>query len=294
MITNIPICPNCSGKHSSIKYLTSIDKFNIYFCRNCETGFTHPVPKNIGDYYNSNYWISPGITGQVKDLLFKFFQKRRVNWVNEYIKRGDVLDIGSGEGNFGKNAPANFNVLSIDSKTAQIKNPDVKRVDFLKWRNVKKFDAVVFWESLEHTTNPQAYLKKASQLLKEKGMVLIEYPRFNSLEPQIFGRHWFHLDVPRHSSHLTDIGLSILLRRANFVSIKQISVPAFEYTIWGLIASTLDIFGVKPTDKLKGIQNLVIILALIPLGILAFIIELIFSTFHQSPIGLVVAKKKSL
>lgn len=292
MITNIPICPNCYGKNSSLKYLTSSNKFDIYFCRNCETGFTYPIPKNIGNYYNSNYWISPGITGQAKDLLFKFFQKRRVNWVNEYIKKGDILDVGSGEGNFGKNATSNFDVSSVDSKTAQIKNPDVKRIDFLKWRNEKKFDAVTFWESLEHTTNPQAYLKKASRVLKERGLIFIEYPRFNSLEPQIFGRHWFHLDVPRHSSHLTDTGLSILLRRANLIPIKQISVPAFEYAIWGFIASVLDIFEIKPTDKLKGVRNLAIIITLIPLAILAFTIEMIFSIFNESPIGLMIARKK--
>ncbi len=287
-----PICPNCSERKSLIKYLTSVDKFKIYYCRNCETGFTYPIPKSIGNYYNSNYWISPGITGQVKDLLFKLFQNRRLDWVNRYTKKGDVLDVGSGEGNFGKNATSNLNVLSVDSKTAQIMNPDVKKIDFLRWMNKKKFDAVTFWESLEHTTNPQAYLQKAYRVLKDKGLIFIEYPRFNSLEPQIFGKHWFHLDVPRHSSHLTDAGLPILLKRANFVPIKQISVPAFEYSVWGFIASVLDIFGVKPTDKLKGVQNLVIILILIPLGLLVLIIELIFFAFHQSPIGLIVAKKK--
>lgn len=287
----VPICPNCFKKSSSIKYLSSVNKFDLYYCRNCETGFTYPTPKDIGKYYNSNYWISPGITGQFKDLLFKFFQKRRADWVSKYIKKGDVLDVGSGEGNFGKNAPANLNVLSVDSKTAQIKNPDVKKVNFLKWNNKKKFDAVVFWESLEHTTNPQAYLSKASRVLKEKGLVFIEYPRFDSLEPQVFGRHWFHLDIPRHSSHLTYKGLSILLKRADFVIVKKMSVPALEYSVWGLVASIFDIFNTKPTDKLKGTKNVAIILSLIPLGILAFVVETIFLIFNQSPIGLIIAKK---
>lgn len=288
----IPICPNCYNKNSSIKYLTSINKFEIYYCRNCETGFTYPIPKNIGVYYHSNYWISPGVTGQMKDLLFKFFQLRRVNWVNKYIKKGDILDVGSGEGNFGKNATSNLFVASIDSKTSQITNPDVVKVDFLRWRSKKKFDAVVFWESLEHTTNPQAYLKKASNLLKKKGLIFVEYPRFNSIEPQIFGKHWFHLDVPRHSSHITDKGIFILLKRANFAPFKQISVPAYEYTVWGMIASILDIFNLKLTDKLKGIQNVTIIILLIPLGMIALITEIVFSLFNQSPIGLVIARKK--
>jgi SAM-dependent methyltransferase len=288
----IPICPNCFKKNSSIKYLPSVNKFNLYYCHNCETGFVYPIPKDLGKYYNSNYWISPGIIGQLKDLLFKFFQKRRADWVSEHTKKGDVLDVGSGEGNFGKNVPAALSVLSIDSKTAQIKNPDVKRVDFLKWKNNKKFNAVVFWESLEHTINPQAYLNKVSRVLKEKGLVFIEYPRFDSLESQIFGRHWFHLDIPRHSSHLTYKGLSILLKRANFVIIENKSVPALEYSVWGFVASVLDIFNIKPTDKLKGAKNVAIILSLIPIGILAFVMEIIFLIFNQSPIGLIIAKKK--
>lgn len=287
-----PICPNCFSENSSIKYLTSVNKFSVYYCRKCETGFTHPIPKNLSQYYHSHYWISPGITGQIKDVLFKFFQRRRIDWVSGYVKKGSVLDIGSGEGNFGKNAPASLEVLSVDSVTAQIKNPDVKKVDFLKWKTDRKFDAVVFWESLEHTTNPQAYLKKTSQVLKKRGVIFIEYPRFNSLEPQTFGRHWFHLDVPRHSSHLTDAGLSILLKRAGLTPVKQVSVPSFEYSVWGFIASVFDIFGLKPTDKLKGIQNLIILIALIPLGVTALAIEVVFAVFNQSPIGLIVARKK--
>ena len=287
-----PKCPNCPKDSFPIEYLNSINNFGLYLCEGCKTGFTYPIPKNMARYYHEFYWTTPGVFGRIKDAIFKFFQRRRIMWITTFLKKGNVLDVGAGEGNFINNLPDIFKGVGIDASIAKIKNSNIKRVDFLKWQTKEKFDAIVFWESLEHTTSPEKYLKKAFTLLKNKGLVFIEYPRFNSLESKIFGKHWFHLDIPRHSSHLTDKGLSIILNRVGFKPKSYISVAAFEYTLWGFSASFLSIFKIKPTDELKKLQNLMIIFSLIPLGIVALIFEVIFLPFKESPIGLVIASKK--
>ncbi len=290
--SNTPLCPNCfKNVNVSLKYKLD-NKFSIFYCFDCEIGITYPVPKKIEGYYHANYWVSPGLIGTTKDLIFYVFQKRRLTWVKSHLQKGKILDIGSGEGNFAKGLPHNYTVTCVDSPKANIQNPNVIKIDFTKWNSKRIFDAVTFWESLEHTTNPPVFLKKSCTVINKNGIVFIEYPRFNSLESKIFGKHWFHLDTPRHSFHLTDKGLSTILKRAGFTPIETKSVPAFEYTLWGFCASILDIFGIKPTDQLKKMQNLFIIVLLIPLVITAAIFELTLISFNQSPIGLIVARKK--
>ncbi len=286
-----PTCPNCSINSSVNRLYDLPNKFIIYFCRNCSIGFSYPVPKNLDRYYHTNYWKTPGIIGLAKELIFNFFQKRRVDWITSYVKKGKILDVGAGEGNFAKNVDKNYKVTSVDSLNAKIKNPEVERIDFVKWDPKEKFDSVVFWESLEHTTNPPAYLNKAHDILNKNGLIFIEYPRFNSLESKIFGKHWFHLDAPRHTYHLTDGGLSTLLKRTGFTLIEQKSIPAFEYTLWGFCASVLNIAEIRSTDDLKKLENIMIIFLLIPLSVASLIFELILLPLKQSPIGLIVASK---
>jgi SAM-dependent methyltransferase len=76
------------------------------------------------------------------------------------------------------------------------------------------FDAIVFQHSLEHVAEPLDDLRAARDLLRPGGLVLISLPNFGSWQARRFGADWFHLDLPRHRSHLTARGLRELLRRA--------------------------------------------------------------------------------
>lgn len=283
-------CPNCIVSEVTFKFKS--DNFQIYFCKKCLNGFTYPVPKNLGRYYSDNYWQSSGFIGVLKNTLYTFFQRRRKYWVKKFIQKGDILDVGSGEGIFSKLLKDELNVTSLDVPSSQIKNPEVIKVDFLKWTPSKKFDAVVFWESLEHTQNPQKYLKKASSILKKGGYVFIEYPRFDSWESRFFKKNWFHLDPPRHLSHLTPNGVNEILSREKLIPQTQFGVFAFEYTIGGFVESILNLFISRPNDFFRNSKNLSLIFLLIPLIIISTFLEIIFFILGQSPIYLTVGKKK--
>jgi len=291
MNQKIPICPNCNNSDHVI-YKFCVNKFNIYFCKLCQNGFTYPIPKNISKYYHANYWISPGIVGKTKNTVFNLFHTRRKNWLQKYLSSGDILEVGAGEGNFGKSLSNNYLVIGIEFPGSKIKNRNILKEDFLKWEPNKKFDAVIFWESLEHVQTPKKYLEKSCALLKKNGLIFIEYPRFNCLESRLFGKHWFHLDPPRHQSHLTDKGLRKLLLQTHFKPILTKSVLAFEYTVWGYLESLLDFFGVKSTDYIKKRGVVFSLILLLPVAFLSFIAETNFFLINQSPIGFMLAKKR--
>lgn len=282
-------CPNCPS--SLIRKQLSLGKFSVFLCSECGNSFTYPVPNNLAYYYQHSYWISPGVVGRLKSSVFRLFQKRRVKWLQLFVKKGAVLDVGAGEGTFIKSLPSIFQGVGIDSQTAEIANPQIINADFLKWRNSNKFDAIVFWESLEHVTSPQKYLSKAHQLLKPKGYILIEYPRFDSLEARLFGKFWFHLDLPRHLFHFTRPGLTYLLNKNGFTIQKFQTVAALEYSVAGLVISLLKIVGANLTDDLKQSRGIIYLMALLPLLLIALLIQIIFYCLRQSSIGLIVAKK---
>lgn len=287
---NILRCMQCH--RDDTQNLPTINpEFHIIFCNNCLLGVTYPAPENIGNFYPEIYWKSPDITGILKDILYKLSQTRRKKWIKKYLNEGEILDVGSGEGIFGKSLPAQYKVTNLDIPDAEIKNPDVIKKDFIKWQTKQKFAAVVFWESLEHTLNSAKYIQKTRSILKKHGLVMVEYPRFDSLESKIFSKYWFHLDPPRHLTHLTLKGLIKMLKDNNFKILSYQSVMAPEYSLGGFVASVLAVLGINTSDLFKKRDSLLYLIILSPILLLAFPWQIFLYLVNQSPIGLIIARK---
>lgn len=283
-------CPQCH-RDDTQNLPTLNPEFHIIFCKKCLLGFTYPVPKNIGKFYSDIYWKSPGITGILKDMLYKLFQARRKKWIKKYLNEGKILDVGSGEGVFGNSLPDQYKVINLDIPDAEIKNPDVIKKDFITWQTKQKFDAVVFWESLEHTSNPVEYIQKASSLLNKNGLIMIEFPRYDSLESKIFSKYWFHLDPPRHLTHLTLKGIIKMLKDNNFKILSYQSIIAPEYSLGGFVASILVVLEINTSDLFKKRASLLYLIILSPILLLAFPWQIFLYLINQSPIGLIIARK---
>lgn len=253
--------------------------------------FPYPKPKELEKYYHENYWVTPGLLGFFRKFIFDIFQTRRKEWIMQYLPKGKILDIGAGEGKFAKSLDNKFQVTSLDVPSSKISNKNVLKINFLNWQTDNKFDAIVFWESLEHTPKPEQYLQRAYKLLRNEGFIFIEYPRFDSFESKLFNQHWFHLDPPRHHSYITRKGLEMVVSRSGFRVVSHKSIPAFEYAIWGFIGSTLNMINLKITDILKQNRSLILLFLLLPFFIVVVFIEIFFVIIGQSPIGLMIAKR---
>ncbi|MFL5322276.1 MAG: class I SAM-dependent methyltransferase, partial [Myxococcaceae bacterium] len=79
-----------------------------------------------------------------------------------------------------------------------------------------KFDVITLWHVLEHLHTPVETLRKLSELLNPGGALIISVPNFQSVQSQVFGGSWFHLDPPRHLLHFEPGTLSETLSRAGF------------------------------------------------------------------------------
>jgi SAM-dependent methyltransferase len=78
------------------------------------------------------------------------------------------------------------------------------------------FDAVLFFQSLEHHADPLDALRRAFALLKPGGRCVVEVPDFASPWRRLFGRWWFPLLVPQHLVHFEARTLEAALREAGF------------------------------------------------------------------------------
>jgi len=281
------VCPTCSLDHL-VEDRGKIDGYSLFFCKSCRLGFIEPMPKNLNKYYPADYWTYKGVFGRVRETLFDFFEGRRRVWIEKVLPRtASILDVGSGEGRFGESLDEKYEVVSLEAPFARIKNKSVLKIDFLKFKAKKSFDAICFWESLEHTPNPRSYLEKSFNMLKKGGYLFIEYPEFNCFESKLFGENWFHLDTPRHTFHLTDAGTSDLIKRSGFKIVSERRVFAPEYSFPGFALSLVKALGVRDYN-FRSLSNFIL---LIPGVLVGAVIESLFYLLGGSPIGYIMAQK---
>lgn len=283
-------CPNC--KKEGVVYKMDFAKDQLFFCNACNNGFLYPVPKNLFSFYPPSYWKYPGQLSYIRSTLHNLLQIRRKDWVEKYIKSGKILDVGAGEGVFGKILGHNFEVTNLESPFAKVSNKNVVKIDFLKWKTDKKFDGIVFLESLEHVPGPQEYLKKAKSLLNIGGYIFVECPRFDSWESKLFKDKWLHLDIPRHLVHLTREGLRILASRNNLKVVSQSGMLIYEFSPYCFTVSLMRFLKIRPLNlserSISNLTAIIIALMLLPLGI---VLESIFHFFDQDPVEISVFQK---
>jgi SAM-dependent methyltransferase len=78
----------------------------------------------------------------------------------------------------------------------------------------RSFDHILFWHSLEHVREPLVVLRRARDLLRDDGFVVIGVPNIESFGARSFREHWFNLDPPRHVFGFGGTSLRTLLNRA--------------------------------------------------------------------------------
>lgn len=150
--------------------------------------------------YTKNMFLSN------KSKIWSFFNKKRLDltnkYVTKYLKRGNVLDIGSYDGfviydllknkSLIKVNEINFLDLYNDSKSevlGMIKNNQKifqKKYPKMNFNIIKKtaeeitekekYDNVFVFETLEHVENEEKVIENISKALKTNGLLFVTYP----------------------------------------------------------------------------------------------------------------------
>jgi 2-polyprenyl-3-methyl-5-hydroxy-6-metoxy-1,4-benzoquinol methylase len=77
------------------------------------------------------------------------------------------------------------------------------------------FDLVTLWDVLEHTPDPRAVLGECHRILRQSGMLVVNYPDIGSWIARLMGRHWVFL-LQVHLYYFTRATIQALLERTGF------------------------------------------------------------------------------
>jgi SAM-dependent methyltransferase len=200
--------------------------FRLWRCANCGLVRTEPqlTPRELEPYYAEEYWGEGGIEALDENWIRRD-QRHRTGFLARFRTEGSVLDVGCGLG---------FFLRALDSKrwdrhglepmpvpyreaARALGSNRMHNADLISAKLPPgKFDAITFWDSLEHLPNPRAILQEAGRLLRPGGIILIGLPNFGGYQARHFGEDWFGLSLPHHFYHYTRATLTKLLESCGF------------------------------------------------------------------------------
>ncbi|MEW5768061.1 MAG: methyltransferase domain-containing protein [bacterium] len=250
----IEVSCNICGSNDS-RLLVVKNSFRVVKCQECGLVYVNPrlTEEALGSIYSEDYHTdSPD---EVKEERREFF-KEKIAWMNQYQSRGKILDVGCSTGLFLQEAKAaGWDAYGIDisEEAAQYARRNYGLEVTAGKLNESKFepaffDAVTFWDSLEHVPDPYQDLLKAREILKPDGFIFISTPNIDGLIPRTtyclcgktFGI-WEHPTPPGHIYQFSQKTLTALLNKAGFDLLDSYSenIP-FRYTLGKLEEAVID------------------------------------------------------
>ena len=280
-------CPVCSRKER--KRLFEIKDSLLYECTSCGLRYLDPClsPEAMSSAYESDeslanfhefhkgYYEYGDLTTKTKTLAdFQRALKLLEKYIQSNSKSRVLFDVGFGNGLFlasakqrgwtvsgsdtsPKNVELALNKFSLELSCADFEDYDADGV---------LCDTVSFWDLIEHLPNPGKTLKKAYEMLKPRGFILIGIPNDKSLLAMI-ATALYRISCGRvkkgiesiyfleHVAYYNLKTLSELLKRNGFVlrdhfltstDLDKYALPKFEKFIAR---------GILLAGKLLGFEN---------------------------------------
>jgi SAM-dependent methyltransferase len=229
-------------------YLRCPDCGFVFLAPSIEPGATHYEESG---YYSRRSPLLEGIIGPAMGL----FNYLRLWMVQRAWRRppGRLLDIGCGKGRFlacayeagweclGVEPTERSWHVAIEKYGLQVVTEPLQDDHFAP----ESFEVVTLWHTLEHIPEPARVMRNVHKWLKPTGLAVVAIPNIASLQANIGGPLWFHLDPPRHLSHFTTKTATKLLTSCGF---DKPGVHFFypELNDFGMVQTILNRLGFSP------------------------------------------------
>lgn len=244
------LCPVCVA--DSCSPLETLEHYHLYRCHNCELQFWDPM-RNPG-----HQWYEEAARYVLRD---KVRDRPRLYWRHrQFLRRtlpqgSRILDMGCGVGAFVAHCEAKgYEAIGIDiDRNAIAAARDalgLRQVyalsldEFTQRPEAHRFDAITFFEVLEHLDEPARFISTIKRLLKPAGCIALSVPN----------RARWHLlpleDVP--PNHLTRWNVAALGR---FLDSQGFEVLEISENPLSLQLATSVVSG-KLNDWVPGLRHL--------------------------------------
>jgi len=255
------VCPLCSSEKIGLQFIcndhfVSRKDFAIFKCSVCDFLFTQDCPEesDMVQFYESEKYIShsntsEGFSNKFYRIARSVMLLRKKELIKKItgLKKGTILDIGSGTGHFaGTMKKAGWMVRGIEinekARRFSISNFGLETGTPAEISTLEStiYDCITLWHALEHFHDPFKYISEIYRLLKPGAICVIALPNCRSFDAAHYNRFWAAWDVPRHLWHFNPATFSLFSEKAGFSLEKIRSLP-------------LDVFYISMlSEKYKG------------------------------------------
>lgn len=201
-----------------------------FYQRLVDAGREHYISARYG------YPSTAGLGGWLASPLVRFEPGRRAHadFSVLYLRSqpgGRLLEVGCGTGEM---------LMAMQSRGWEVAglDPDPRAAENARSRGLNviegdlrsdafeenSFDAVVMSHVIEHLHDPRAVLADCHRVLRPGGRIVLITPNTKAWGHQLFGRHWLHLDPPRHLHLFNRRNLAGLVSEAGFERVQGTTV----------------------------------------------------------------------
>jgi len=208
-------------------HLLSKKEFTVLFDHNQGIGQTQ-IPTNFDAnafYPNENYAShqdqKKGLIGVAYNIIQHLMLRYKFSIIKQYSQGNSILDIGGGTGTFASFfKKKGFDVtLTEPNNRARIQASHKGLLTFPTPTDLppqSAYSTLTLWHVFEHLPAPQKALQNYHKLLKNKGLLLLALPNYDSFDATYYQEYWAALDVPRHLWHYTPKGITSLVSEKGF------------------------------------------------------------------------------
>ncbi|MFH1426995.1 MAG: class I SAM-dependent methyltransferase [Patescibacteria group bacterium] len=235
-------CPLC-GSDKLTKFYQGIDRYysgeevECSACRDCSLILLNPrlTEEEYKNWYESVFQNKRRNIETVEQVVAGIKKKNKyqkklkeLKYFKNYInKNARCLEIGAGWGTLAKAVKDNFHCeidliepSKLGAKVAReyfklkVYN-DTFNNFFSSKQNELKYNLIYAYHVFEHISDPNEFLEKIKNLLKDNGKILLALP--NTLKPEQPSERLFHID---HCFYYTPETLEFMLNKHGFKIIK--------------------------------------------------------------------------
>lgn len=188
-----------------------------------------------------------------KDVLSNPEERKRIGvlrlaQIENFVQEGSLLEIGFGSGALLEEAvQRGWSVTGleldqgcVDRMLAQ--GILAKQCDLLDFQGaIDSFDVIGMYSVIEHTLDPIAYLKKAFELLKTNGILVLRLPETDSEGPTA--------SLIAHTYHFNAHTIMVLLRRCGYEVLQIDSFGLWEPVKYQGGLWNMNVVSRKPSVK---------------------------------------------
>lgn len=224
------------------------DIYQLVKCVNCGLAYINPQPSDEGlkHFYdfvlNSREWLSQF----PESVDTNYYESRTVaglygyrtylKTVERFIKGGNLLDVGCGDGPLFKIADGTiWKMFGLDiSQKAFNYHKENPAVNFY-YGTIESspyeesfFDAVFSFDTIEHVKDPLSFLRAIAKVMKTGGVLCINTVNIDSPEAKRERERWVQFTPPGHLCYFSPRTIRRYLEKAGFRVIKfDMRIPFF-------------------------------------------------------------------